>query len=118
METFPGVFVSNVATDVWQADPEVGGDLHVLVEDERAYAGMSRFTDRSTVGPGTLPEREVILVLEGTARIAIEGGPTLDLGVGDIASLPKGAVTTWELTLPYKEMWFFGRPYEAAAAED
>jgi len=55
---------------------------------------------------------------EGTARIAIEGGPTLDLGVGDIASLPKGAVTTWELTLPYKEMWFFGRPYEAAAAED
>ena len=118
MEPFPGVFVSNVATSAWQPDPEVGGDLHVLVEDERAYAGMSRFTDRSVVGPWTLPEREVILVLEGAARITIDGGPTLSLGVGDIASLPKGAVTTWELTLPYKEIWFFGRPYEATSSED
>jgi hypothetical protein len=24
---------------------------------------------------------------------------------GDMASLPKGAVTRWHLTLPFKEMW-------------
>ena len=29
-----------------------------------------------------------------------------------MASLPKGAVTTWHMTLPYREIWFFGRPYE------
>jgi hypothetical protein len=23
-------------------------------------------------------------------------------------------VTTWHLTLPFKEVWFFGRPYEKA----
>ena len=44
----------------------------------------------------------------------IEDGPTLELKVGDMASLPKGAVTTWHLTLPFQEIWFFGRPYEMA----
>jgi hypothetical protein len=31
--------------------------------------------------------------------------PTLELKAGDMACLPKGAVTTWHLTLPFKEMW-------------
>ena len=115
VEVHPGVFVSSVATTDWQADPEVGGEMHVLVEDETAYVGMSRFTTRDSLEAWTLPERETVLVLEGTARIEIAGGPTLDLKAGDLASLPKGAVTTWQLTLPYREVWFFGRPYEAAA---
>jgi uncharacterized cupin superfamily protein len=112
MEVFPGVFVSNVATESWKPDPEVGGEMHVLVEDEGGYAGMSRFLDVMDPEPWTLPERETILVLEGGARIEIAGGPTLELQVGDLASLPKGAVTTWHLTLPFRELWFFGRPYE------
>jgi hypothetical protein len=29
-----------------------------------------------------------------------------------MASLPNGAETSWHLTLPFKEMWIFGRPYE------
>ena len=44
----------------------------------------------------------------------MNGGPTLQVAVGDIASLPKGAVTPWHLTLPLQEVWFFGRPYERA----
>ena len=44
MELHPGVFVSNVMTDQWRPDPEVGGEMHVLVEEETAYVGMSRFT--------------------------------------------------------------------------
>ena len=114
MEVHPGVFVSNVATDEWQFDPEVGGEMHVLVEGEGGYAGMSRFRTDFGDEPWTLPEREVLLVLEGAARIAIEDGPTLDLEVGDMVSIPKGAVTRWHLTLPYKELWFFARPYEMA----
>ena len=73
---------------------------------------MSRFTTRAGLERWTLPERETVVVLEGAARIEIEGGPTLELSVGDMASLPKGAVTTWQMTLPYREIWFFGRPYE------
>jgi uncharacterized cupin superfamily protein len=114
MEVHPGVFVSNIDTDEWQPDPEVGGQMHVLVEVEGAYAGMSRFVDVDTVGPWTLPVRETVLILEGAARIEIAGGPTLVLRVGEMASLPEGATTTWHLTLPFKEIWFFGSAYEMA----
>jgi uncharacterized cupin superfamily protein len=112
MEIHRGVFVSKIDTNEWAFDPEVGGEMHVLVEAEDGYAGMSRFvTDTGSVS-WTLPEREVLLVLEGAARIEIDGGPTLDLKVGDMASIPKGAVTRWQLELPYKEFWFFPRQYE------
>jgi uncharacterized cupin superfamily protein len=47
----------------------------------------------------------VLVVLEGAAQIAIDGGPTLNLEAGDMAALPEGAVTRWKLTLPFKEMW-------------
>ena len=100
MELDPGVFVSNVLADEWQPDPEVGGEIHVLVEEETAYCGMSRFTARAGLERWTLPERETVLVLEGSTRIEIDGGPTLELTVGDMASLPKGAMTTWHMTLP------------------
>jgi uncharacterized cupin superfamily protein len=113
LELHPGVFVSNVMTDGWRPDPEVGGEMHILVEEETAYAGMSRFLTSADPQPWTLPERETMLVLEGAVRIEIHGGPTLELKVGDMASLPKGAVTTWHMTLPFREIWFFGRPYEA-----
>jgi quercetin dioxygenase-like cupin family protein len=92
----------------------VGGEKHVLVEGEGAYAGLSRFTDVDAVGPWTLPVRETFLILQGAVRIEVEGGPTLELAVGDMASLPKGATTTWHLTRPFKELWFFGQAYELA----
>ncbi len=112
MEIHPGVHVSSVTTDQWKPDPEVGGEMHVLFEGATTYAGMSRFTSLADPPAWTLPERETLLVLEGSARIEITDGPTLELEAGDMASLPKGAETTWHLTLPYKELWFFGRPYE------
>jgi hypothetical protein len=76
MEVHPGIFVSNIAPDEWEPDPEVGGEMHVLAEREDAFAGLSRFLDVDVVGPWTLPVRETILILEGAARIEIAGGPT------------------------------------------
>jgi quercetin dioxygenase-like cupin family protein len=112
MDARSGVFVSKVATDEWEPDPETGGEMHVLFEGNGAYVGMSRFVDVAVVGPLTLPARESLLILEGAARIEIEGGPTLDLNVGDMASIPEGVEVTYHLTLPFKEIWFFGRAYE------
>jgi uncharacterized cupin superfamily protein len=111
MEVHPGVFVSSTSTTDWRSDPEVGGGAgeHVLFDTGTMRAGMSRFT---TTVPGpddplwVLPQTEVLLVLEGEVRIAVEGGPTLDLKPGDMASLPKGAVTRWDITPPFQEMWF------------
>ena len=106
MEPYPGIFVSKVSTEEWESDLEVGGEMHVLCAGLEVEAGLSRFP------PGgdqpirwTLPARETLLVLEGHARIEIAGGPTLGLGAGDMASLPKGAETTWHLTTPFKEFW-------------
>ena len=65
--------------------------MHVLVEEGTAYVGMSRFTENADLRSWTLPERETVLILEGSVRIEIQGGPTLELNVGDMASLPKGA---------------------------
>jgi uncharacterized cupin superfamily protein len=42
---------------------------------------------------------------EGAARIEINDGPTLQLGIGDVASIPAGAETTWHLTVPFREFW-------------
>ena len=109
MEVHPGVFVSSISTDDWRTDPEVGGgaEEHVLCHTGTMRAGLSRFTTDADPDPPpwVLPQDEVLLVLEGAVRIDIEGGPTLELKPGDMASLPKGAVTRWHLTLPFKEMW-------------
>ncbi len=96
MEVHPGVFVSNVMTDDWLPDHEVGGEMHVLVEEETAYAGMSRFMTSADPEPWTLPERETMLVLEGAVRIEIHGGPTLELKVGDLAACRASVFFTME----------------------
>jgi uncharacterized cupin superfamily protein len=98
MEVHPGVFVSSTSTDAWRSDPEIGGgaEEHVLFDTGNMRAGMSRFTARGPDDPDwVLPQTEVLLVLEGEVRIEVEGGPALELKPGDMASLPKGAVTRW-----------------------
>ena len=109
MELHPGVFVTSTATREWRPDPEVGGgaEEHVLFDNGAMRAGLTRFAANadSAPPPWALTQTEVLLVLEGTARVEIEGGPTLDLKPGDLAALPKGAVTRWHLTLPFKEVW-------------
>src|ERR1700734_4107838 len=103
MEPYPGVFVSSLSATAWEPDPEVGGEMHVLRGARRAC-------------PATLPGRETLLVVEGAARIEIDDGPVLELMVGDIASLPAGARTTWYLTTPFREFWVIteSRPVESA----
>jgi len=105
MKPYPGLFVSSVSAETWEPDPEVGGEMHVLCDGDGAESGLSRFTEPTGPVRWTLPGRETILILEGAARIEIDGGPVLELTAGDIASLPAGARTTWHLTTPFKEFW-------------
>jgi quercetin dioxygenase-like cupin family protein len=109
MEVHPGVFVSNISTTDYRPDDEIGGDAeeHVLFDSGEIQAGLTRFAERADPDPPvwTLPATEILLVLEGKARVEISGGPTLELKTGDMAALPKGAKTTWHLTLPFKELW-------------
>lgn len=116
MEVHPGIFLSSTRATDWRPDPDVGGEMHVLVDAPDGFAGMSRFVDTETVGPWAVPVRETFLVLEGGARLEIEGAPMMTLGVGDLVSIPAGSVATWHLTLPYRELWFFGASLDAPEA--
>ncbi len=104
-----GVFVSRVDSDDFDADDEIGGFTHTLFEDGETMAGI--WKPGADVGswPKTerLHARETIVVLEGSVRIEIEDGPTLDLRVGDMASMPKNAVTTWYPSADFKEIWLY-----------
>ena len=110
MEPRPGVFVSSADTDDWQADPEIpGSEVHVFVEADGLQAGMTRVLDVVSPLQWTPTAREAFFVLEGAVRIEFAGGgPPLELGVGDMASLPMGVETTWHITAPFKELWVLG----------
>ena len=105
-----GVYVSRVDTDEFDADEEVGGFTHTLFEDgERRRRGCGSRAPMSATGrrPGSFRHARRSSSSSGSVRIEIEDGPTLDLGVGDMASMPKGAVTTWYPSADFKEIWFY-----------
>jgi uncharacterized cupin superfamily protein len=106
MERYPGVFVTNSATEDWQPDPEVPGSvMHELVHADGLQAGLTRFTEVSGPVTWTPQQREVAFVLEGSVRIELADGGTLELEAGNLFSLPPGRETTWHITTPFKEIW-------------
>ena len=105
-----GVYVSRIDSDEFEPDEEDGGFAHTLFEDGDAMGGLWRPDPAQSVYADlVLPARETIVVLAGSVRIEIENGPTLDLGAGDMASMPKGAVTTWYPSPDFKEVWVFSQ---------
>ena len=116
MELAPGVFVTAASTDEWEAHAHPAGEIHVLCREAGLRAGLWRSVRGVTPEQlqWTAPSREVKIVLEGTSRIEIEDGPTLELKAGDIASLPRGTAATWSFSDDYREMWVL----EGAAAAD
>ena len=106
MEPHPGVFVTQTSTDEWQSDPDVpGSQMHELVHADGLWAGFTRFTEVDGPVTWTPEQREIALILEGSVRIELVGGDSLELGVGDMFSLPPGGETTWHITTPFREMW-------------
>lgn len=107
MEPYAGVFVTKTSTeDDWVEDPEVPGSLvHDLVDADGIRAGLSRFTHVDGPVTWTPEQREVALILEGTVRIEFSDGGSLELGPGDLFSLPAGRETTWHVSTPFKEVW-------------
>src|SRR6476646_2783867 len=98
MEIGSGVFVTPASTDAWESDPEVPGSLmSELVRADGVWAGLSRFSSVDGAVTWTPDRREVAVVLEGAARIEV-AGTVLDVGIGDLFSLPPGVETTWHIT--------------------
>ena len=89
MEVHPGVFVSNVATEEWQPDPEIGGgaEEHVLFDTGTMRAGLSRFKKDADQKPPNwaLPDTQVLLVLEGEANYDLLGGKPCPRAVAEVS---------------------------------
>ena len=48
---------------------------------------------------------EVFVVLSGRATVEVEGGPTLEVGPGDVGLLPAGARTVWTVHEPLRKVY-------------
>jgi uncharacterized cupin superfamily protein len=106
MEQQPGVFVAKASTNAWEPDPDVPGSaMQQLVRADGLWAGLTRFTEVDGPVPWKPERREIAVILEGSVRIEIAAGGVLELGVGDLFSLPPGVETTWHVTTPFKEAW-------------
>ena len=107
MEFGQDIYLSTITTEDWEPDDDPPGDVHVLVATDGLEAGFWRRSPSLTPDPvtWTVPTREVILVLRGSARIEMKGGPTLDPHEGSTASLPGGTMTTWHLSPDFMEFW-------------
>jgi uncharacterized cupin superfamily protein len=106
MQPAPGLYASSASTADWQPDPDVEGtEMHELVHEDGVWAGMTRILAVDGPLDWTPERRETIYVIEGSVRIESEGGAVVELGPGDIASLPAGVATTWHVRVPFKEFW-------------
>lgn len=103
-----GVHGSRVDSDGFEPDEETGGFVQMLFEDGDAMGGLWKPDPAVTeYADHVLPARETIVVVTGSVRIEVENGPTLDLNVGDMASMPKGTATTWHPSPDFKEVWVY-----------
>ena len=98
-----GVYVSSTDAEDYAADPEVGALTHTLREDAHVQAGVWKASDDVEAAPFEFPHDETILVLDGE----IEGGPTLHLSPGSIASFAKGVLSTWQPGPGFREFWVY-----------
>ena len=78
-------------------DPRVAA---VVLHRSPATEPGGRVVERGVweITPGVVTDveaDEVFVVLRGRATIEFEDGPTLEVGPGDVAVLPEGAVTRW-----------------------
>lgn len=104
-----GTYISRIDTDDWEPDEEVGGSAHMLFDEgDESKVGLWK-AEPGPVSPTKveLPARETIFVLQGSVRIEIEGNPTLELGSGDLVSIPKAARITWDPDPDCRVLWVY-----------
>jgi hypothetical protein len=99
-------------------------DPDQIVEGEPATFGVTLFERNGVecgvweITPGVatdVEEQEVFLVISGSATIEIEGGPTLEVGPGDVGALRRGDRTTWRVHETLRKLYVIDSRADAAA---
>jgi uncharacterized cupin superfamily protein len=109
----PGPWQTRVDADGWEPmelSGEIVGEVHSLRSDngERPYeVGLWRVLgDLPALFAYDFGQNETIHVLEGAVVIDVEGGPTLELEQGDIASFAAGSRAVWRISqTPFRELF-------------
>jgi uncharacterized cupin superfamily protein len=106
-----GIYVSRVDPGDWKPDLDIGGQAHMLFEEpDGSTVGLWRSDPAEPSGPADaveIPLRETILVLQGSVRIGIDDREPLELGEGEIVSIPKGSMVAWDPTPDCKVFWVY-----------
>lgn len=102
---------------VHAGDPRVSS---VVLHRSAAPAPGGRVVERGVweITPGVVTDveaDEVFVVLSGRATIEFENGPTLEVGPGDVAVLPEGAVTRWTVHETLRKVYQVGYATDPAA---
>ncbi|HUV47491.1 MAG TPA: cupin domain-containing protein [Actinomycetes bacterium] len=80
------------ASQVVSGNPQVS--TYELLDSDALAVGIWQHT----AGVSTDVEvEEIFVVLSGRATIEVAGGPTLEVGPGDVGVLEAGAQTTWTI---------------------
>jgi hypothetical protein len=91
--------------EVHEGDPD--GRVHWLRQESGGDGIL--LTGIFTAQPCKVPYEfigdESFHLMEGEITVAVEGGDTVDLGPGDIASFPKGARSAWHIKSPMKKFF-------------
>jgi len=102
--------VSNVSAEQYEPflhDGEAFGEVHWLRTesggDGMLYAGLWKHPPADF--PYLFPGDETFQVLDGEVTIDAEGGDSVTLRPGDIASFAKGQSSTWHITKPFKKFF-------------
>ncbi|MER5637442.1 cupin domain-containing protein [Kitasatospora sp. NPDC002227] len=85
--------------------PEVTGKVIWESEDGSRVRGIWQIT------PGVVTDTEadeMFVVISGRATIEFEGGPTLEVGPGDVAVLREGDRTTWTVHETLRKAYAIG----------
>lgn len=110
MATVRSIPVSSIAAtdyEPFMVEGEQVGTVHWLRTESGGegvlYTGLWQCEPREI--PYVFPGDETFHVLEGSVRIELEDGGSVDLKQGDIASFTKGQKSTWTITSPFKKFF-------------
>jgi uncharacterized cupin superfamily protein len=106
--------VSNIVVDEYVPFLEEGVELglvHWLREEDVAHGGVATGIWRAEPGTSAcdfdyhFTANETFHVIEGSVHIKLDGGQTVDVGPGDIATFRKGTVSHWTVEAPFKKFF-------------
>ncbi len=102
-------YVGNLETAQFQpfphpADPSLSAGEFAWIKEDRVSFWRANESNMPQVAPYPFLREEIIHVLEGAVEIEIEGGETVSLKEGDVASFDKGLNSTWTFTFPFTKL--------------